>query len=53
MTRSRVGIADINKQVSEEKEPVLAEVSSQGDGLDSAVEQDSPFRRAQRSEAGQ
>ena len=53
MTRSRVGIANVNKQVGEEKEPVLAEVTSEGDWLNSAVEQDSPLRGAQRREAGQ
>ena len=53
MTGSRVGVANIDKKVSEEKEPVLAEVTSEGDWLNSAVEQDSPLRGAQRREAGQ
>ena len=52
MTRSRIGVANINKQVSEEKEPVLAEVASEGDRLNSAVEQNSPFGGAQHREAG-
>ena len=53
MTGSRIGVANIHKQVSEEKKPVLAEVSSQGDWLNPTVEQDSPLRGAQRREARQ
>ena len=46
MTGSRVGVANIDQKVSEEKEPVLAEVTSEGDWLNSAVQQDSSFRGA-------
>ena len=43
MTRSRIGVANINKQVSEEKEPMFAEVASEGDRLNSAIKQDPPL----------